>query len=433
MSLKLKYTVFILIIHAIIGYLLYLQVWNKIAKPWIFAIELGMLLSLYLSYLLYRQFIQPVELMSSGADALEDKDFQVKFLETGSQEMDKLIGVYNQMIDNLREERTESQEKHFFMEQVLETSISAIILLDFDGKIDYVNPKVTAWFGKRNYKGKTLAEIPHSLFEYLAKMPTVLSQTVQPAGLSRRFRIESSEFIDQGFKRRFIVIEDISEEILEAEKRAYEKVIRMMAHEVNNSIGAINSIIQSTIDFEEEEPREFGEDIVYSLKVAKERNDNLNLFMRNFADIIRLPEPSKEHVSLREVVSKAAQLMRPDAQKQGVDINLNFAKEDLFINIDTSQFEQVLVNVIKNAKEAIGENGEIQIISSTNLKSLIIRDNGRGITPEQSEKLFSPFYSNKADGQGIGLTLTREILSNHGFEFSLQTENNHTDFTIFFS
>ena len=432
MSIKLKYTLFILIIHAIIGYLLYLQVWNKVPKYWIFAIELGMLLSLYLSYLLYRQFIHPVELMSSGADALEDKDFQVKFLETGSTEMDKLIGVYNQMIDNLREERTESKEKHFFMEQVLETSISAIILLDFDNKIDYVNPKVGDWFGKKEYKGKTLAEIQHALFEYLAKMPTVLSQTIQPAGLSRRFRIESSEFIDQGFKRRFIVIEDISEEILEAEKRAYEKVIRMMAHEVNNSIGAINSIIQSTIDFEEEEPREFGEDIVYSLKVAKERNDNLNLFMRNFADIIRLPEPSKEHVSVQEVVSKAAQLMRPDAQKQGIDINLNFAREDIFVNIDTSQFEQVLVNVIKNAKEAIGENGEIQILTSNSPKSLIIRDNGRGITEEQSEKLFSPFYSNKPDGQGIGLTLTREILSNHGFEFSLQPHGAHTDFKIYF-
>jgi two-component system nitrogen regulation sensor histidine kinase NtrY len=417
----------------IIGYLLYLQVWNKIPKPWIFAIEFGMLFSLYLSYILYRQFIRPVELMSSGADALEDKDFQVKFLETGSKEMDKLIGVYNQMIDNLREERTESQEKHFFMEQVLETSISAIILLDFDDKIDYINPKVKTWFGKQEYKGKTLSEISHPLFEYLSKMPTILSQTIQPAGSSHRFRIESSEFIDQGFKRRFIVIEDISEEILKAEKRAYEKVIRMMAHEVNNSIGAINSIIQSTIDFEEEEPREFGEDIVYSLKVAKERNDNLNLFMRNFADIIRLPNPSKEYVSLREVVSKSAQLMRPDAQKQKIDINLNFAKEDLFINIDTSQFEQVLVNVIKNAKEAIGENGEIQIITSNSPKSLIIRDNGRGLSPEQAEKLFSPFYSNKPDGQGIGLTLTREILSNHGFEFSLQTNGGYTDFKIEFN
>ncbi len=370
--------------------------------------------------------------MLSGADALKDKDFQVKFLETGSTEMDKLIGVYNQMIDNLRMRHTESQERHFFMEQVLETSISAIILLDFDDKIDYVNPKVKKWFGSQAFKGKTLSEIQHPLFEYLSKMPTVVSQTVQPAGLSRRFRVESSEFIDQGFNRRFIVIEDISEEILEAEKRAYEKVIRMMAHEVNNSIGAINSIIQSTIDFEEEEPREFGEDIVYSLKVAKERNDNLNLFMRNFANIIRLPEPSKEYVSLREIVSKAAQLMRPGAQKQGIDINLNFAKEDLSLYLDTSQFEQVLVNVIKNAKEAIGENGEIQVITSNNPKCLIIRDNGRGITAEQSEKLFSPFYSNKADGQGIGLTLTREILSNHGFEFSLQTHGDHTDFTIKF-
>ena len=111
---------------------------------------------------------------------------------------------------------------------------------------------------------------------------------------------------------------------------------------------------------------------------------------------------------------------------------MTFSKEDLFISIDTSQFEQVLVNVIKNAKEAIGENGKIQIIASNTSKSLTIRDNGRGITKEEAAKIFSPFYSNKPDGQGIGLTLTREILSNHEFEFSLQSEDQFTDFKIFF-
>jgi len=411
---------------------LYLQIWDKVARPWLFAVEIGMLFSLWLSYVLYRQFIRPIELMSDGADALIDKDFQVKFLETGTSEMDKLIGVYNQMIDNLREERTQTQEKHFFMEQILETSVSAIILLNYDKKIEYVNPNVKVWFGATEFIGKELGEVEHPLFAELAKMSVNVTQTIQPAGMSKRFRIEASEFVDQGFKRRFIVIEDISEEILEAEKRAYEKVIRMMAHEVNNSIGAINSIIQSTIDFEEEEPREFGEDIVYSLKVAKERNDNLNLFMRNFADIIRLPEPEKAYVSLHDVVQKAAQLMRPDAQKRDIEITVKSSAEDLSLYLDTSQFEQVLVNVIKNAKEAIGEQGEIQIITSTTPRCLIVRDNGKGITVEQSQKLFSPFYSNKPDGQGIGLTLTREILSNHGFEFSLETKNGFTDFTIEF-
>ena len=95
--------------------------------------------------------------------------------------------------------------------------------------------------------------------------------------------------------------------------------------------------------------------------------------------------------------------------------------------------EQALINIVKNAVEAVEQKGSIRFITNTKLKQLVIVDDGKGITTEQSEQIFTPFYSTKKDGQGIGLTLVREILMNHGFEFSLKTiADRQTEFTIIF-
>lgn len=431
LALKYQYALFILITHGVIGVLSYHLLRDTDYKFWLFAVEFCLLLSLLLAYSLYKRFIKPVELMSSGADALEDKDFQVKFLQTGSREMDKLIGVYNQMIDNLREERTQTQEKHFFMQKVLEGSPSAIVLLDYDQKVSYFNPKFERWFAPKDCKGKSLSEANSSILKAAARLKLNKPEIITIGG-AQQYRVEVSEFVNEGFKRMFVVIEDLSEELLKAEKRAYEKVIRMMAHEVNNSIGAVNSIIQSTIDFEQEKSDEDSELIAGSLIVAKDRNDSLNKFMRNFADVIRLPEPKKELFELNPIARAAGDLMRLQAGQRDIEIELQLSEKPMKIYLDKKQIEQVLVNVIKNACEAIEQGGKIYLITNAEDKSLIVRDTGHGIKPEQAEKLFSPFYSNKPDGQGIGLTLTRDILHNHGFEFSLSSADGFTDFRIVF-
>lgn len=428
MSLQIKYFLFIGIIHLLLGYLTYQLVGEE--KIWFLAVEMALLVSLLLSYSLYKQFIAPLQLLASGAAAIEDQDFQVKFLKTSSLEMNRLIGVYNNMIDNLRTERTHTKEQHYFMQQVLNTSPSAVFLLDFDNQIAFANPKAIKWFNLKDYQGKSFTDLPHPLLQQLTQTPYNNAQTIQIDG-AKQYKVERSNFIDQGFKRQFLVIEDISEQILEAEKRAYEKVIRMMAHEVNNSIGAINSIIQTNIDYQEEVDDPLAEDLISSLRVAKDRNDRLNRFMRNFADIIRLPLPKPEWVALPPLLQDSVQLMQPLANRQGTNIALQLNDLELHANLDIKQFEQVLVNIIKNAIEAIGADGTIQIITQSNPKRLIIKDNGKGISDEQAEKLFTPFYSNKAHGQGIGLTLSREILLNHAFEFSLKTEEDGwTAFTI---
>ena len=411
------------------GYLAYQLIGDE--KIWFLAVELGILLSLFLSYLLYKQLIAPLDLMAAGAAAIEDQDFQVKFLKTGSREMNRLITVYNQMIDQLRTERQQMQEQHYFMQQIFQTSPSAILLLDFDRKLSYANPAAQKRFPIADYQGMELNKIPLPVIKKISDIPLFTPTTYQTDG-SKQYRIERAQFVDRGFNREFIIIEDLSQEILAAEKRAYGKVIRMMAHEVNNSIGAINSIIESNIEYQRELDDPFAAEMSDALRVAKKRNDRLNVFMRNFADIIRLPSPKKELVEVGQLIKDTARLMRPYAEKRRVKIEVLPTNLTLNINLDQRQIEQVLVNVIKNAVEAIEENWMVQIELQQQPNQLIIKDNGKGISNKKATQLFTPFYSDKPHGQGIGLTLTREILLNHGFDFSLRTVEEWTRFVIRF-
>jgi len=167
--------------------------------------------------------------------------------------------------------------------------------------------------------------------------------------------------------------------------------------------------------------------------VAIDRNNSLNLFMRNFADVVRLPAPHKKAVDLQLMVRQTAQLMQIKATEKSIQFLFEQESPSTIILADAQQLELVLINVVKNAIEAIDEKGAIWFITSKHPRRLIIRDNGKGIRASSAASLFTPFFSTKADGQGIGLTLVKEILVEHGFSFSLKTTApGTTDFLINF-
>lgn len=430
MKLSAKFILFITVIHAVtiaLSFFVFRQ--NKI----LFLVsEFFILLSLAVSWSLYQELIRPLQLLVRGADAIKDRDFNVKFVKTGKYEMDKLIGVYNAMIDQLRTERTTQQEQHYFLQKLVQTAPTGIVLLDYDGYIDSVNPKALEWTGfgreEENLHGKYPADLPHPVFQTIAGLKTGESRTINLPN-AKTFKIQKSQFVDRGFPRGFVMIEELTAEILEAEKRSYGKVIRMMAHEVNNSIGAVNSILDTTLQL-----HTGASEVREALAVAIERNEHLNQFMRNFADVIRLPEPRPETFDLHDLLKKVAHLMEFKARERSVTFEWDMPEKPLLIRADAGQLEQVLINVIKNALEAIGAQGVIRFHTSRRPARLTIIDTGKGIAPETAEKLFTPFFSNKAGGQGIGLTLTREILMAHGFPFSLKTgEDGLTRFEITFA
>jgi len=428
MTLKAKYITFITLIHTVL--LVFSFYWLKDNKVLFIITEALILISVGISVALYQDFIRPLKMIMSGIDSIRDKDFNVKFVKTGKYEMDQLIDVYNTMIDKLREERTLQQQQHFFLENLIQASPTGIIILDFDNRIASLNPKAEAYLEipASVLIGKAFAELRHPLLQALGELPSGESTTVNINGVEK-YKCQKSYFIDRGFQRDFVTIEELSEELLKAEKQAYGKVIRMMAHEVNNSIGPINSILESVLTHQAVEKPEY----VHALRLAMERNQRLNVFMRNFADVVRLPQPRCEVYDVNQLVSNVAGLMQARAGENSILLEVKTASQPLMARLDVQQLEQVLVNVVRNAMDSIGEQGKIVLHTDSLSRTLVVQDTGKGIAKETEPLLFSPFFSTKRDGQGIGLTIIREILLNHGFGFSLQTlENGLTEFRIVF-
>jgi len=375
--------------------------------------------------------MKPLNLISAGIESLQDKDFNTKFVTVGQFEMDQLIHVYNRIIDELRKERIYKQEQHYFLDKLIEASPSGIIVLDLDEKITSMNPSAEKMLGSK-LVGKALNEIKGTIAETLKKLNKNASEIVKLNGI-KTYKCHKSHFLDKGFHHYFILIEELTEEIIKTEKKSYEKLIRMMSHEVNNSTGAINSILNTALSFKEQLGND-KDDYQNALQVAIERNARLSEFMSDFAKVVRIPAPMKETVDLHKIVESVHSLMNYEREKRKIEWIWEIEDHPLTIKADVQQMEHVLVNIIKNAIEAIEDNGTITIITETSPKKrLIIRDNGKGIPANIQQQLFAPFFSTKKNGQGIGLTLIREILMNHEFQFSLASRGRgFTEFLIEF-
>lgn len=419
LKLKTKFMLFILVIHLVFLVLCYL-IFEK-DKLYFIASEVFVLISLSISIGLYRQLIEPLTYIKEGINAIKDRDFNVKFLLTGKIEIDELIVVYNQMMDALREERTRQEAQHFFLEKLIHTSPTGIIILDYDNRIRQINPKAAGILGTGS----------DDFVKQLEPLKPGESKTIRIGGINT-YKVQKSHFIDRGFARVFVMMEELTAEIFEAEKNAYGKVIRMMAHEVNNTVGPVNSIISQALDTNSLWVSANSGSLKNAMQIAVERNQNLNLFMRNFADLVKLSPVNKLRIDVGTLVHSVADFMQIKAGQHQVSFEFNLP-ESYFVMADVQQMEQVLINIVKNAIEAIGSQGTVSFNLDAVSCKLTISDTGKGISEQLGEQLFSPFFSTKKDGQGIGLTLVREILLNHGFEFYLKTvKPGQTEFVILF-
>lgn len=428
MTLRTKYILYIVIIHLVIIVLTF-ELLSDYRAVFI-ASEILVVISLLISVRLFRDFYAPIRMLLSGTDAIKDKDFNIKYVKTGNKELDQLIEAYNGMIDKLREERTHQQEQHYFLEKLIHASPVGILILTLDNQISSSNPKLNELIGfpDKNIIGATFPLPDSPLLQHIAAIPTGESATITLEGF-RTYKCQKSHFLSRGFHYTFIMVEELTSERLKIEKEAYGQVIRMMAHEVNNTIGPINSILDSVNRFlkpDEQAHEPYRE----ALEVAYNRNQRLNQFMRNFADVVRLPFPNRHPENLQQLLTDIHILMQAQAADKAIDFQLHLPEEPQVLSADKQQLEQAFVNIIKNAFEAVDHQPVVQILLEK--QRIVIRNNGKGIPVDIAPQIFSPFFSNKTAGQGIGLTLTKEILLNHGLDFALTTKKDKwTEFEVF--
>jgi two-component system, NtrC family, nitrogen regulation sensor histidine kinase NtrY len=397
--------------------------------------EVFIIAAIILALRLYNQLVKPLQLLRQGAEAIKNRDFNVKFLPSGKYETDVLIDVYNRMIDELKMERTRQEQQHFFLEKLIHTSPTGIIVLDYDENIHLINPRALHLLGisEKEVVGKSIDFIEHPVIQEIKRLKSGEQQSIKFNGISI-LKLHKSHFIDRGFDRHFIMIEELTTEVIAAERKAYGKVIRMMAHEVNNTIGPVNSILQTTLSSQAIWQNQENNKLQDAIQVALDRNDNLASFIRNFSDVVRLPEPRRTIVDLHKLINSISSFLKMMIKEKDIEFRYCMEPAPFHIYADEQQIGQALINIVKNSIEAIATKGVISFSTDPVAKKLIITDNGAGIPPEITDQLFTPFFSTKKEGQGIGLTLVKEILINHGYEFSLHTiPGKETHFTLTFT
>jgi signal transduction histidine kinase len=402
-------------------------------RGWLLALEALFALSLLVGWRLLRRAFVPLELIEQGTRFLDDGELTARLHHAAPPELGGLVRVYNRMVDHLRDERTQLAERHHFLSQILQVTTTGIVILDFDGQVETSNPAARALI-----PGLAPGEKPEALAAPLGPALAGLAvgqAVVVTAGGARRVRCRRESFMDRGFSRSFFLMEELTEELRQAEKAAYEKLIRMMSHEVNNSVGATSSLLHSCLAYVPLVPADQRADLERALTVVIARTEQLSSLMRGFAEVVRLPPPQRRRCDLRQLLGDIAVLMRGECLRRHVEWRWDVEDPAPEVELDRGQMEQVFVNVVKNALEAIGDGGTLTVrLGRRGPRPFVtIEDSGPGLSPEAQAQLFTPFFTTKENGQGIGLTLVQQILTQHRFDYALESPpGGPTRFTILF-
>lgn len=364
--------------------------------------------------LLYRSVISPMGALDRGINLLKAQDFASRLSHVDYAPADRIVDTFNSMMMQLRSERLRVREQNQFLDLLVDASPMGIIVLGFDGTVSSANPAAVQLLASTDLKGRRLADIPGELAAAIAALRHNQSETVR-LGDTRMFRCSRLSLLDSGHQRPFILIESLTEELLEAERSSYGKLIRTIVHEVNNTLAGVLPLIDTCAMISGDEAMED------AARSCTERCNALSAFIGNFADVVKIGQPDRKDIDINEFLLTLRPFLESLASGRGVELKYSLDAEMAPVSVDTVQFEQVVVNIVKNAIESIGTDGTVEIVTDAASHTLTIADNGAGISPEAAGKLFSPFFSTKKSGQGIGLTLSAEILRAHRFDFSLAT------------
>lgn len=374
--------------------------------------------------LLFTSVLKPAQTVRHGMDLIAAQDFNNRLVKVGEPETDRIVKLFNTMIDKLRNERLNNMERESFLQLLIEASPMGVVMLDFDGKISLVNQsflKITGIQSEESVVGREIATLPSDLARRMGEVPLGVREVIR-RGDVRCYRCYHLSFVQSGFQRHFYLLESLTEELMKAERGAYEKVIRIISHEVNNTMGGVKSVLDMLHDLTD------SDEVAEVIESCDNRCDQMTRFISSYADVVRVPEPVKEANDLNSVVEDMVPFLH-GMMPPGVKLDYASSDTPLMVEVDVALIQQVIVNIVKNAIESIptgsdpSREGHVGILTykREGRSVLEINNNGEPISDAVAAQLFSPFFTTKREGRGIGLTLINEILNRHGALYSLKT------------
>lgn len=386
--------------------------------------------------LIYRGFMLPYKAAELGLDLLNSQELNNRLAHVGEPGADRIVDLFNRLSAHLREESIRLREQDTLISSIIQISPVGIAMLDLQLRVSTANNSFATLCGTPldNILGKDIRTVESDIVKTLLDLKEGEERVVSTSR-GERLKCCSHHFMSQGFRRRFFRIEPLSEEIRIAEKNAYEKVIRMISHEVNNTLGGVDTVLQSIAD----DPG-FDDDIRQLATSTSQRCAAMSEFITSFASLARIPSPRLTRISLRKEIEAQLPFL---ASMCGSVATVHLTPgEEVTTLADSSLLQQCIVNIVKNGVEAIAEIKEadtdsspdgcisIGVAATPEGAELSISNNGAPISPETIASIFTPFFSTKRSGRGIGLTLVSEILHRHGAYLSVNSTEQLTTFTI---
>ena len=304
MRIKFFFFILVLFLLGLGGMLVYLLS----GKPSLYLYVLEGLIGFILIYLIvfYNKIVKPMNTIGSGMELLREQDFSSRLSRVGQYEADRIVNIFNRMMEQLKNERLRMREQNHFLDLLIQASPMGVIILTMDDEVSQLNPMAVKMLGVRMEEAmaKRLDQMDSPLAAELSSIPKDETAVVR-LNDANIYKCTHSSFIDRGFKHPFFLIERMTEEVMRAEKRAYEKVIRMIAHEVNNTTAGITS----TLDTVEQalSTEDDMEDICDVMRVCTERCFSMSRFITRFADVVKIPEPDKSAFDIDRIGVKASQ------------------------------------------------------------------------------------------------------------------------------
>ena len=394
---------------AVIGYLLWTR--PELETGLWLGLAVAGCATLILIARLRQRVVFPLYTLSNLLEALREGDYSLR----GSRghrgdAIGDVIWEVNALSQTLRERRLRDEEASALLTKVIAAIDIAIFSFDGEGRLRLINPAGERLLGARTQRllGATAEEI--GLAECLALGEPTLLQRSFAAGAGR-YEVRRFQFRQDGLPHALLAITDLSRTLREEERQAWQRIIRVLGHEMNNSLAPIKSMAAtlSEICLREPLPLDWREDVHGGLKVIADRADALNRFMSGYAGLARLPPPSPRPSAIAEIVERVARL----EQRMPVQVEPGPA---LVCTLDPDQIEQALINLVRNAVEAArSAGGRVGVRWSCPTEGRLrieVHDEGLGLSG--SENLFVPFFTTKPGGSGIGLVLAQRIAEGHG-------------------
>jgi nitrogen fixation/metabolism regulation signal transduction histidine kinase len=367
-------------------------------------------------------------------------DFSTNFPEENKRDNFKSLYL---LYETLKVQQQEQKSKELIYRSLLNNIDSAALILEKendDWNIFLMNdcfsdlfkvPKVSHWKYLKNYLPSLCNEIEKTEF---GELKSAISIKIEDQDL-QTFMLQTSRTQTYNKEYYIILLDSIQRVIEKKEKEAWINLMKIISHELMNSLTPIRALSQNLLHIVDQENLEEDDfdDIKSSISTIINRSDHLQVFVENYRKLAMLPTPSKQMTPINALFDDCLRIMSPILKAENIEL-ISDIHSSRSILIDKNQMEQVIINLITNSVYALKEKNEKKMYVSSYTENnrffITISDNGKGIDPEIQDKVFLPFFTTRKDGAGIGLTLSKNIIEAHGGYLSYQTDEDKTSFVI---